>query len=1140
MSRLAELDADIQERMQRYNLFAELNDDEAYYNELATALHEVRSHMTPQQIAKNVPHAVSYFLVLHGMFHYQGGDFWQNFLNLDANHKTIWSKMFLETLGRYGMPRFDALIEDQTALPYITRFLMHGGIPRYSLPDYFRDFLSRYLRAVKRTNISLQQYKQEWLELSHQVDRPVIRFLEYGGTFAQDWAERTVQMAMLVDEYIKRNKSITDLPPTIYRDARVPTWVTEAFWNYRKTAKAVEVRTQEIKAPVVSLLYEQTIVIDFPPQELLLGTENHVSWVCTFGASGLTNTETIPVFAHARGHLLHVEATAKDLDYCDEVFGMQIALHKGSEVVRAWSYPSDMLMFRQRGSQYVYQRGELKISGQVMHVLTQRQVDFLVDGALLEPQNDGDVYVYTIDGTSCEEVLCDGQLVPFVESADDLGPRLVDGQTIALLQPSDAAHVYDILPNVDIPLSRNSTAEQQLQAWRMVIINETTDETVRNRARLVDLVGAVERRDRHLVVSLATLRMRLDPGLYRIELSDGVRSARLYYYFLPGFNVEGQSACIIPLVAVTRPSVTIRSVPEGWRIDHENQRVKPSGETVLTYPEGTESGVILLRCGVVELTIPVVFPHVHISLVDKTGAELAVNTPYQKDATWYQENLPVVEARVTPWNAPDIPHLKISVVVEVAQNDVTQVLPVRSNAVRRWFVVDSAAASDTITHSLGGNAQLILTIETAHETKSQPILTLQKMVNVENLRVTWTPVLDNYRVTAQWNGPESPSNWRMVFWSRQRPWQNIDMRPIPAHQTEAKYIVTKDDFRPGESYVVGIVSVNRNNAIEDGQQRSTSGAPVFPPDSTACAELRVPGDTMRKTHEDYIAALFTGVKPNTALLTHLSDQPPSNDEMCIKVNYRLLVRLHQEIVQMHWSDALVAVQEVFEKELRPKVVQIYQHNRMAFLIAMLKLTNQMRQFTLFERELVQYLAQLLSQDLFDVLLKAEIRGSVAESHIEAFLQRALSDAEVKLLRKHGVFLVEEYDEAFVPNGETDAVYWHGILREMVNPSWREAMNADQNISYEDAVLATSLITSYPASEFQLHQQKNARIRAWRERLMPVIQVWLIRTAITEHLPLKMPVAAWWDHSGAEAVLRKLNSYTPDRGDLRDYLIKALP
>ena len=1140
MTRLAQMDAEILDRLLRVNMFVELNDDEAYYNELSAALQDVRSHMTPQQIAKNVPHAMSYFLVLHGMFHYQGGDFWQNFLQLDANHKTVWSKQFIETLTKYGMPRFDALIADQTALPYITRFLMHGGIPRHSLPDYFREFLTKYIRALKRTNIPLMQYKQEWLEQPHAIDRPVVRFLEYGGTFANDWVERTVQMAMVVDEYIKRNKSVAFLSQAVLREARVPIWVTQSYWEYRKTTRAVDVRTQEINPPRLSLLHEQTVVIDLPTQELQIGVDNAMTWVFTYGAGGLTTTDTVPVFAHIRGHLLHVEASAKELAYRADVFDLQIALHRGQEVIRTWNFPAELLVFRLIRSQYVYKRGEFKIPGTVVQLLTKQPVALLVDGVDVEPDTDGESWLYTIDGTTCQEVKCDGQNVPFVESDEDLGPQLIDGQKIALKQPIDCAHVYEILPNIHIPLSRNSAQADQAMHWRLVITNETTEEIVQSRTRLSEITAAMEWRERSFLVTLSALRMSLSPGLYRIELSSETQSARLFFYYMPGFVIASQSDVIVPIVATTKPQIIISAVPDGWRLDHENQRTTADGKLLLSYPEGTESGSILLRSGMVELTIPVVFPHIHVIMFDKTGTELAIDTVYQQDAVWYQENQPVIEARLSPWNAPDIADLRVSVDVEVAQNDVTQTLAVRSNAARRWFVADTAAANDTIMHSIGGNAQAIIQIESPTFSYSHSILTLQKMVNVENLRLSWAPVLDNFRITAEWDAPESPSNWRMVFWSVQRPWQNIDVRPIPAGRTDAKYIVTPDDFRAGETYRVGIVSFNRNNSTDDRQQRGSSGAPAFPPESNGYALLTVPGERRTRNAEDLIAALFTGVQPNVELLQQLYAMPRSTDEICIKVVYRLLVRIHQAVVQMQREGNLVNIQEVFEREIRSSMVRFYDANRFCFLIAVLKLSLTMRQGTLFDRELVQYLASLVGQDLFDVMLKAEIRGGVAESHIAAFLQRSLETSDFLRLRAHGIFLVEEYDESFVPLGITDSVYWHGILREMVNPTWLDAMNASQEISYEDAVYATSLIRRNPASQFDLEQRKNDRIRAWRDRLMPVIQVWLIRTAIIERRPLKMPVAIWWDNSGAESVLRKLNSYTPERGDLRDYLMTVLP
>jgi hypothetical protein len=549
----------------------------------------------------------------------------------------------------------------------------------------------------------------------------------------------------------------------------------------------------------------------------------------------------------------------------------------------------------------------------------------------------------------------------------------------------------------------------------------------------------------------------------------------------------------------------------------------------------------VLRSPVAELHIPVVFPHIHVRILDKSGSELAVNTAYQQDAVWYQEYVPIIEAYLSPWNAPDIADLQVSAEVEVAQNDVTQTLAVRSNAGRRWFAIDTGAASDTIQHSLGGNAQITLRLKSPSFDCIQSVLTLQKMVNVECLRVTWAPVLEKYRVTAEWDAPVSPSNWRMVFWSLQRPWQKVDVRPMPPDRCDAKYIVTADDFRAGESYLVGIVSTSRDNAAVDGSSRNANTASTFPPESNCFAVLQVPGTRPMKTAEDTIAALFTGIESNTELLGKLyNNMPKSSEEKIIQVFYRLLVRLHQEVVRLHRSGHLLMIQEVFEREIRPAITRMYESNRFFFLIAVLKLMSAMRQYTLFDRELVQYLAYHVSRDLFDVLLKAEIRGGLAESHITPLVQRALEDEDVVLLRKHGIFLVEEYDELFVSSGITDALQIHGIPVGFIDTTWQEVVQAPQDISYEEAVFATSILPANPASQFPLHRWKNERIRAWRERLMPIIQVWLVRTAIAERRQLKMNPVQWWERIGAEAVLRKLNSYTPERGDLRDYLIEILP
>ena len=1128
MSRLTELNKDIEQRSLQVNLFGELNDSEEYYNEIYQALEYARNHtqLSPQRIARNFPFVVAYFMVLHGVFHYRGGHYWQDSLHLDQNQRTIWAQEFLNILSRYGMPRFDTIIEEEAAQRNITPILMHGGIPRHSLPDYFRDFLVRYLRDVKRSNIPLVQFKQDWIEQSRQVDKPIIRFLKYGGSFAQDWVERTVHMAILVDEYIRRHRSENQLSQAIIRESRVPTWVTQEYWNYRKSTRVREKNAESISAPRLSLDDHQMVIIDFLNQEVTIGEDNTLSWVIESGAVGNRTTKKVRLFTHIRGNLVHTEATAVELDCIDDLFGLRILLLQGQRVVSTWSYDHEIFIFRQRGNQFLLQnRKDGKLPNAKVQLVTETTVNLVVDDEFIEPMQDREACVYQFDAAACTTVTCNDKPFVFAESDDDLTPFLVDGQKSMLIQPTDSASTYITLPTIQVPLSRNSPASDQFNSWRMTIVNETTGRVVGKSEKLVQHRNAVTEYERHMLVSLATVNLAWVPGLYRVELSSSTQSARLYFYYVPDFVIAEQTPLIVSMKKSQKPKIVIASLPAGWQCINTDS----ANQLVLTFPEGTESAVCTLHDGTYTMNIPVVFPHVHLALLDKSGSEIALNTAYQKDVVWYQDNLPIIEARLAPWNAPDISNLHVGVVVEVAQNDVHHVLAVRSNAARRWFECDSAGASDTIVHSLGGNAQINVTIAQANGQVTIPIVTLQKMVIVDNLRLSWAPALGKFRLSANWDKPMSPSNWKLVFWSLQRPWQSASLRPISSAELSAKYIVSQDDFRVGEAYLVGIVSVNNESDV----------ASAFPPDSDGYCTFVVPGIPQGTTAEDLIAALFAGIQPNITALSQLFEKPCSDVETRIKINYRLLLRIHQTVVHAFRSDTQQRIKKIITPELKSLLGKFYNRDKFAFLIAILKLEREMRQYTVFARELVQYLAHEVNPNLFEVLLKSEIRRGACASHYEAFLQRNLTDSDIQLLRKHHFMFIEEYDELFVEIGVTDKHYRHGILREMIDDSWIGSMNASQEIQYEDAVLATSRFTGNHASVLHVHTLKNDCIKHWREALMPIIQVWLLRTAITNNRQLGMIPSRWWAEYAQMQVLQKLNEYTPEQGDLRDYLELAI-
>ncbi|MGC8781692.1 MAG: hypothetical protein ACP5UQ_12595 [Anaerolineae bacterium] len=80
---------------------------------------------------------------------------------------------------------------------YVGAILGHGGIPARSLPDFFEHMLQPSVTKPELAALSTYDLIQEWLTSSAQyhVDKPILRFLEYGGKVAEDFVERCRQMA---------------------------------------------------------------------------------------------------------------------------------------------------------------------------------------------------------------------------------------------------------------------------------------------------------------------------------------------------------------------------------------------------------------------------------------------------------------------------------------------------------------------------------------------------------------------------------------------------------------------------------------------------------------------------------------------------------------------------------------------------------------------------------------------------------------------------------------------------------------------------------------------------------------------------------------------------------------------------------
>jgi len=207
-------------------LLGQLGYDETDLAALRTAL---RPFFAPspqaglRTVGDRYPLAFALYLILEGLYHYTGGDYWSSpreaiGLNTYALREHAGS-LFRIALRAHDLPTFEQLGGHVNVTP----ILAHGGIPNYCLDDYF-DLLDRVAR--RDTVVDVPTLMDEWAAggVGHNIDKPAQRFLLYGGDMAEEFVGRCLALWLEPDV----DPLSLDLPQRVldryesWRDARGP------------------------------------------------------------------------------------------------------------------------------------------------------------------------------------------------------------------------------------------------------------------------------------------------------------------------------------------------------------------------------------------------------------------------------------------------------------------------------------------------------------------------------------------------------------------------------------------------------------------------------------------------------------------------------------------------------------------------------------------------------------------------------------------------------------------------------------------------------------------------------------------------------------------------------------------------------
>lgn len=219
---LTALEERLRQRLKGAQLIAEIGLDKALHDEICTEAKRARKLLYGDnaRVAQAFPAIFSCHLVGHGVFDYAGGRYWSTPTSEGFDHQTCGSA-FTTQLARMrlaGLREIDRL----AAQKYVSRILIHGGIPQYCV----HDFIALLDRSLGRYGSTANELMSAWAAMSStftNLDVPIERFLTLGGEFAVDYLDRCIDV-------------LTDVVDA--DSAGLPSYLVEALLQDRDTAPA--------------------------------------------------------------------------------------------------------------------------------------------------------------------------------------------------------------------------------------------------------------------------------------------------------------------------------------------------------------------------------------------------------------------------------------------------------------------------------------------------------------------------------------------------------------------------------------------------------------------------------------------------------------------------------------------------------------------------------------------------------------------------------------------------------------------------------------------------------------------------------------------------------------------------------------
>ena len=472
MNTLGEWEKNLCEKIAYVELLGELNLSEQQARNLGKMIADlVRCYGQSDALhvlENKYPCCLAVYLATKGVYGYEGGDYWSSIkeeFGLSSQQRL--GPFFEQFLQERNLPSFP----DVGGYRYVTNILLHGGIPNTSLRDFFEYFLFPLISHTGLIGSSTKDIIYECLyQLSRSslADKPIRRFLEYGGNFSIDFVSRCLEMGLYHSEHAV-------LPPAI--EMGLPSRVIEGYQEW--VAEKNKVRTSHrsllrlTRPSMVLDPWGNGLFVDLPMQFLPSQVNpEHGKWIIR------TDQETLsfPLNARWKSEGWETEPYQVELSSPAEY---RITLEVHLELQHTWHFQCSLsevplLAFDAASGIFVPLRKTLPAK-QLLLLFPRQTLLQAEGGKKFEefPTLPGIWSKYKTEGWDLSNVsmVRIGKItLPVEPDAASLQPRLEGNEVSQLYRSVGQPIVYQgTLPDILIPLSPHRDASIEAKRWRIIL-----------------------------------------------------------------------------------------------------------------------------------------------------------------------------------------------------------------------------------------------------------------------------------------------------------------------------------------------------------------------------------------------------------------------------------------------------------------------------------------------------------------------------------------------------------------------------------------------------------------------------------------------------------------------------------------------